>query len=109
MVEQYLQDLHIKNSINTYILRYFNVAGADHSLRSGLTSNPDNLIKAICEYVVGSRRELIVNGDNFKTEDGTTIRDYIHVTDLAEMHYLASKCLMNNKKTSMKFLTAVTE
>ena len=97
MVEQYLQDLHSKNSINTYILRYFNVAGADHSLRSGLTSNPDNLIKAICEYVVGSRRELIVNGDNFKTEDGTTIRDYIHVTDLAEMHYLASKCLMNNK------------
>ena len=98
MVENYLQSLHKKNSIKTYILRYFNVAGADYLLRSGLTSNPDNLIKAICEFVTGTRKELIVNGNNFKTKDGTTIRDYIHVADLADMHYVASKSLVASKK-----------
>lgn len=98
MVEDYLKVLSKKNLINAYILRYFNVAGADPLLRSGLTSNPYNLIKAISEFVSGERDELIVNGNNFNTRDGTTIRDFIHVTDLADMHYLASKNLINNNK-----------
>ncbi len=97
-VEEYLQELYKKKLVNAYILRYFNVAGADPLLRSGLTSNPDNLVKAVCEFVSGARNELTVNGNDFKTKDGTTIRDYIHVTDLAEMHYLASKNLIQNKE-----------
>lgn len=100
MVEEYLKEFK-KKKINVCILRYFNVAGADFLLRSGLKSNPDNLIKAICEYVTGKKKEMIVNGNNFNTKDGTTIRDYIHVTDLAEMHYIVAKYLIKMRKKSI--------
>ena len=101
-VEKYLQELDSKKLINAYIFRYFNVAGADFKLRSGLISNPDNLIKAICEVVEGKRNELTINGNNFKTKDGTTIRDYIHVSDLAEMHFIATKNLLQNNTKQLE-------
>ena len=93
-LENHLISLSNQNKISATILRYFNVAGADKKNRSGLITNPDNLIKAICEVATGKRKELIVNGNDYKTKDGTTIRDYIHVSDLAEMHVLAADNLI---------------
>jgi len=94
--EKYLESLCNSKKLSSIILRYFNVAGADKNLRSGLLTNPDNLIKAICEVATKKREKLIVNGKDYKTKDGTTIRDFIHVSDIAEMHLLAAKNLENN-------------
>jgi UDP-glucose 4-epimerase len=90
-LEKHLLYLAKKKKINAIILRYFNVAGADSLGRSGLITNPDNLIKAICEVATGKKNKLIVNGNSYKTKDGTAIRDFIHVSDLAEMHVLTAK------------------
>ena len=68
--------------------------------RTGLTSNPDNLIKAVCEVAV-KREKLIINGNDYKTKDGTPIRDFIHALDLADIHILVAKTLSKIKK--MKF------
>ena len=98
--ENYLNSLSKKKKCSSVILRYFNVAGADYNLRSGLLTNPDNLIKAICEVASKKREKLIVNGKDFKTKDGTTVRDFIHVVDLAQMHLLAAKSLNETSNIS---------
>ena len=100
-LEKYLFQLSEKGIINATILRYFNVSGADEKMRSGLMTNPDNLIKAICEVATKKRDKLIVNGNNYNTKDGTAIRDFIHVSDLAEMHLIAAKDLMNKSETEV--------
>ena len=82
-------------------MRYFNVSGADENSRSGLLTNPDNLFKAICEVAVKKRDKFVVNGKNYKTKDGTTIRDFIHVSDLAEMHILAAETIINENITEI--------
>jgi len=79
-------------------LRYFNPIGS-HS--SGLigdcsTDKPNNLIPIICEVAKGIRENLIINGDDYETIDGTCIRDYIHVVDLAKSHVKALEYLLNN-------------
>ena len=94
-LEEYLTQLSEEGKISATILRYFNVSGADEKMRSGLMSNPDNLIKAICEVATKKRDKLIVNGKDYDTKDGTAIRDFIHVSDLAEMHLIAAKDLIN--------------
>ena len=96
-LENHLITLSNENKISTIILRYFNVAGADKKNRSGLITNPDNLIKAICEVATGKRKELIVNGNDYKTKDGTPIRDYIHVEDLAQIHLLAANLIIKKR------------
>ena len=84
------------------ILRYFNVAGADEKLRSGLISKySTHLIKIASEVAVGKKTELIINGDNYDTPDGTPIRDYIHVSDLAEIHLVAAKYLEKNNQSNI--------
>ena len=93
--EKYLLKQTSKKKAYCTILRYFNVAGADLKKRSGLKSNPDNLIKAICEVAVKKRDKLIVNGNDYETKDGTPIRDFIHVLDLADIHIWVAKSLMN--------------
>ena len=88
--------------VSYMILRYFNVAGADKKLRTGLLSkHSTHLIKNACEVAVGKKDKLIINGDNYDTIDGTTIRDYIHVSDLAEIHYLCAKSLIKNNKSNI--------
>ena len=77
-------------------MRYFNVAGSDLKLRSGLISNPDNLIKALCEFILGKRENFFINGNDYNTKDGTTIRDFIHVSDLADIHFLMTNKLLNS-------------
>ena len=84
------------------ILRYFNVAGADEKLRSGLISKfSSHLIKRACEVATGKREKLIINGNDYDTMDGTTIRDYIHVTDLAEIHLISAKHILKNGKSEI--------
>ena len=84
------------------ILRYFNVAGADYKKRTGMIAKAStNLIKVICEVASGKRKKLIINGNNFNTKDGTTIRDFIHVSDLAQIHNLSAKRLIKDKKSQI--------
>ena len=94
--EEYL--LNNKDKYNSIILRYFNVAGADPELRSGLISDtPTHLIKILSEVAVGKREKISVYGNDYNTKDGTAIRDYIHVSDLASIHLEAAKYLLENQ------------
>lgn len=78
-------------------LRYFNAAGYDPAERiTGLEQNPANLIPVIMEVAMGWRPQLKVFGDDYDTPDGTGVRDYIHVTDLAEGHVMALEALERN-------------
>ncbi len=71
-------------------LRYFNVAGADPAGRTGQsTANATHLIKVACQAALGKREALSVFGSDYDTPDGTGLRDYIHVSDLAKAHRLA--------------------
>jgi len=98
--EKYLLDN--KDKFNTIILRYFNVAGADPHLRSGLISNePTHLIKILSEVAVGKKEKIIIYGNDYKTDDGTAIRDYMHVSDLANIHLEAAKYLLDKKLSNI--------
>jgi len=100
--ENYIINQSKKKNIKYIILRYFNVAGADQKLRSGLISKyPTHLIKIVSEVAVGKRKKIIINGNDYNTIDGTTIRDYIHVSDLAEMHILALKYLIKKNQSNI--------
>ena len=80
------------------ILRYFNVAGASRSGRIGeIESSHGHLIKNISKQSLKKKPKINIFGKNHKTKDGTCIRDYIHVSDLAEIHFKILKYLMNNK------------
>ena len=87
MSEWMLRDLAAATSMRHVILRYFNVAGCDPGGRIGQsTPNATLLIKVACEHAVGKREQLLVFGTDYDTPDGTCIRDYIHVDDLAAAH-----------------------
>ncbi|HET6385785.1 MAG TPA: UDP-glucose 4-epimerase GalE [Armatimonadota bacterium] len=81
-------------------LRYFNAAGADPKGRVGEDHRPEiHLIPLVLEVALGKRPEIMIFGDDYDTPDGTCIRDYIHVTDLAQAHLLALKALQGGAKT----------
>lgn len=87
MVEWMLRDAGRAHGLRYVILRYFNVAGADPLGRAGqLTDGATHLIKVACEVATGKRREMEIFGDDYDTGDGTCIRDFIHVSDLARVH-----------------------
>ena len=95
LFEKYIIKFSKTNDIKYVILRYFNVAGADKKLRSGLISkHSTHLIKIACEVATNKRKKLIINGSDYNTPDGTTIRDYIHVSDLADIHLVSTKHLL---------------
>jgi UDP-glucose 4-epimerase len=92
MIEDILRDLHRANeSWNVAILRYFNPVGAHSSGRIGEDPNgiPNNLLPSVAQVAVGRLPELLVFGDDYPTPDGTGVRDYIHVVDLARGHLKA--------------------
>ena len=81
-------------------LRYFNAAGYDADGRiPGLERNPANLLPLIMEVAIGTRAELKLFGNDYETRDGTCIRDYIHVTDLANAHLQALECIAANDRS----------
>jgi UDP-glucose 4-epimerase len=83
-------------------LRYFNVAGADKKLRSGqISKRSTHLIKILSEVVVGKRDHIEIFGNDYNTADGTAIRDYIHVSDLADIHLEVAKYLLENSKSNL--------
>jgi UDP-glucose 4-epimerase len=87
MVEHILADAKSASGLNYVALRYFNVAGADPSGRCGqVIENATNLTKVVCEVVTGKRSSMYINGTDYDTPDGTCVRDYIHVSDLASAH-----------------------
>ncbi len=90
MSEIMLHDAGRAHGLRFVILRYFNVAGADPRGRTGQSSpNATHLIKVACEAAVGKRPKMSVFGTDYPTPDGTCIRDYIHVSDLARAHSAA--------------------
>lgn len=90
MSEQMIRDLSFASDLKHVILRYFNVAGADLSSRLGqATPEATHLIKVACECVTGQRDGMMIFGTDYETRDGTCIRDYIHVDDLAKAHVMA--------------------
>lgn len=92
MTEMMLKDVAAAHSLTYACLRYFNVAGADPAGRTGQsTLNATHLIKVATQAALGKRPFMQVFGTDYPTPDGTCIRDYIHVTDLVEAHYLALK------------------
>ena len=95
MSERMLADSSAAYSLNYGALRYFNVSGADPDLRSGqIGKGSTHLIKVAVEAAVGKRDHVDVFGDDYPTRDGTCIRDYIHVSDLADAHVLALERLV---------------
>lgn len=87
MVEQILEDTARAHDFDYVALRYFNVAGADPKGRSGQsTPNATHLIKMAVQTALGKRKRMQVFGTDYPTTDGTCVRDYIHVTDLAKAH-----------------------
>ncbi|MGI9379320.1 MAG: UDP-glucose 4-epimerase GalE [Methyloligellaceae bacterium] len=94
MTELMLSDVEKAHDLNYTALRYFNVAGADPQGRTGQsTPNATHLIKVASQVALGQRPYLGIFGTDYETEDGTCIRDYIHVSDLAHFHFLALKKL----------------
>ncbi|MGV6830372.1 MAG: UDP-glucose 4-epimerase GalE [bacterium] len=100
MIERILQDLHSSDArFQIAILRYFNPVGAHKSGLIGEDPNgiPNNLMPFISQVAVGKREFLNVFGDDYPTVDGTGVRDYIHVVDLAKAHVKAIEYLQNPK------------
>lgn len=90
MSEHMLRDLSAATPLRHVILRYFNVAGSDPGARIGQsTPQATLLIKVACEHAVGRRPSVSIFGTDYPTRDGTGIRDYIHVEDLADAHVRA--------------------
>lgn len=99
MGEEVLENVSKANDINVITLRYFNPIGAHDSARIGEIQHgvPHHLIPYITETAVGKRKQLNVFGGDYQTHDGTCVRDYIHVVDLAKAHIAAISRLIENK------------
>jgi UDP-glucose 4-epimerase len=101
MSEWMLRDLSAVSGLKHVILRYFNVAGSDPEGRIGQsTRNATLLIKVAAEVAVGKREKLCVFGTDYPTPDGTGVRDYIHVSDLADAHIRALEYLRNGGESA---------
>lgn len=86
------------HGLNACILRYFNVAGADASLEIGLDKDQLTwLVPLIMQAALGIRDKLSIFGDDYDTPDGTCVRDYVHVTDLAKAHVLGAEYILENQ------------
>ncbi|MDJ0945389.1 MAG: UDP-glucose 4-epimerase GalE [Kiloniellales bacterium] len=97
MTEWILRDVAAAHDLSYAALRYFNVAGADPKGRSGQsTPGATHLIKVACEVAAGKRPSMEIFGEDYETPDGTCVRDYIHVTDLADAHLAALRDLEEN-------------
>lgn len=97
-VEEILRDFGASQGLQSVIFRYFNVAGADPEGELGECHRPEtHLIPVMLEAIDGQRPGLVIHGDDYPTPDGTCVRDYVHVTDLAEAHVLGLEWLLAGK------------
>lgn len=102
MTEIMLADTARAHPLNFSVLRYFNVAGADPQARTGQsTAGATHLIKVAVEAALGKRESVGVFGTDFDTPDGTGVRDYIHVSDLAMAHVQALEALIDQPERSL--------
>jgi UDP-glucose 4-epimerase len=100
--ELVLQDLAQDFDINFMILRYFNVCGADEKLRAGQNNKQSrHLIHKLCRVVQGVEDKFCVMGTDYDTPDGTCVRDYIHVSDLAAVHRVSVEHIVNGKSSAI--------
>ena len=101
MSEWMLRDVAAAHDMQYVALRYFNVAGADPQARMGQrTKEATHLIKVACQAALGMRERVSVYGTDYPTPDGTGIRDYIHIEDLASAHLCALKYLENGGEST---------
>jgi UDP-glucose 4-epimerase len=99
MGEEIVRDVTKAGSMQSILLRYFNPVGAHPSALIGELplGKPENLVPVITQTAVGKIKELVVYGDDYKTRDGSCIRDYVHVCDISHAHTLALQHLIENK------------
>ncbi len=96
MIEDILEDYYRAYGLKYVSLRYFNAAGADPETELGEWHEPEtHLIPLVLDAAAGLRRHIEIYGTNYETKDGTCVRDYIHVNDLADAHILALEYLMD--------------
>jgi len=101
-VEKILKDFDKAYNLKYVSLRYFNAAGADPEGKIGESHDPEtHLIPLILKAAKGERESIKIFGTDYPTSDGTCIRDYIHVNDLAEVHYLALEYLLDGGESSV--------
>jgi UDP-glucose 4-epimerase len=102
MGEQIVQETIKSNSLNAILLRYFNPVGAHPSINIGELpiGRPANLVPAITQTAIGKLPTMQVYGTDYDTKDGSCVRDYIHVCDIAHAHTLALNYLVNKQNTS---------
>jgi UDP-glucose 4-epimerase len=100
--EEIINDTCKVSNLKAIALRYFNPIGAHHSAEIGElpVGVPQNLVPFITQTAAGIRKELSVFGNDYPTEDGSCVRDYIHVVDLAKAHLIALQRLLSNKNES---------
>lgn len=102
MVEQILEDFSTAYDLRSVRFRYFNAAGADPQGRVGEDHNPEtHLIPLVLQTALGQREAITIFGTDYDTPDGTCIRDYIHVTDLAQAHVLGLNYLQQGGSTNV--------
>ena len=99
MGEEIVKDSTSAGNMQSVLLRYFNPVGAHPSILIGELplGKPENLVPAITQTAIGKIKEMVVYGDDYPTRDGSCIRDYIHVCDIAHAHTLALQHLIENK------------
>ncbi len=99
MGEEIARDVTKTGGLQSILLRYFNPVGAHPSALIGElpVGKPENLVPAITQTAIGKIKELVVYGDDYDTRDGSCIRDYVHVCDIANAHTLALQHLIENK------------
>lgn len=101
MIERMLQDFDVAHDMRSISLRYFNAAGADLDVEIGEVHEPEtHLIPLVLDAAAGKRSAITVFGADYDTPDGTCIRDYIHVSDIADAHVLALKALESGAKST---------
>lgn len=102
MVERILQDFSTAYDFRSVCLRYFNAAGADPEGNLGEDHNPEtHLIPLVLQTALGQRESISIYGTDYDTPDGSCVRDYIHVLDIAQAHILALKYLLQDGQTDV--------
>lgn len=101
MVERMLLDFQAAHGLSSITLRYFNAAGADPEGEIGEDHDPEtHLVPLVLDAAAGRRTSVTVHGDDYATADGTAVRDFVHVSDLAQAHVLALEALLLGRGSS---------